>query len=82
MPIPAGGTGVELDLPEVWTMLDLIRSSIFILCELFVLLLLFSPLLVTTDEKGATAFRPLGARWAVFGVCAAVLVLAAIFVPG
>ena len=62
-------------------MLDLVRSSIFILCELFVLLLLFSPFLVTTDEKGAAVFRPLGARWAVFGVCAGVLVLAAIFAP-
>jgi hypothetical protein len=63
-------------------MLDLVRSSIFIFCELFVLLLLFSPFLVTTDEKGQTALRPLGTRWAVFGICAGVLVLAAIFVPG
>jgi len=63
-------------------MVELIRSSIFVLCELFVLLLLFSPFLVTPDEKGQTVLRPLGARWAVFGVCAGVLVLAAIFVPG
>jgi hypothetical protein len=66
---------------RVRTMLDLIRGFIFIICELFVLLLLFSPFLITTDEKGATVFRPLGARWAVFGVCAGVLVLAAIFAP-
>ena len=39
------------------------------------------PLLVATDEKGVTVFRPLGARWAAFGVCASVLVLAAIFAP-
>jgi hypothetical protein len=62
-------------------MLDSIRGFIFIMCELFVLLLLFSPLLVATDEKGVTVFRPLGARWAAFGVCAGVLVLAAIFAP-
>jgi hypothetical protein len=62
-------------------MLDSIRGFIFIMCELFVLLLLFSPLLVATDEKGVTVFRPLGARWAAFGVCASVLVLAAIFAP-
>jgi hypothetical protein len=68
-------------LRRVWAMLELIRSFIFIGCELFVLLLLFSPFLVTTDEKGATALRPLGARWAVFGICAGVLVLAAILAP-
>jgi hypothetical protein len=62
-------------------MLDSIRGFIFIMCELFVLLLLFSPLLVATDEKGVTVFRPLGARWAAFGVCAGVLVLAPIFAP-
>ena len=66
---------------QTLTMLDLIRGFIFVICELFVLLLLFSPFLVTTDEKGATVLRPLGARWAVFGACAALLVLAAIFAP-
>ena len=54
-------------VPQVWTMVELIRSSIFVLCELFVLLLLFSPFLVTPDEKGQTVLRPLGARWAVLG---------------
>jgi hypothetical protein len=63
------------------TMLDLIRGFIFMICELFVLLLLFSPLLVTTHEKGGTALRPLGARWALFGICAGLLVVAAIFAP-
>ena len=62
-------------------MLDLIRGFIFIMCELFVLMLLFSPFLVTTDENGATVFRPLGTRWAEFGACAGLLVLAAIFAP-
>ena len=62
-------------------MLDLIRGFIFIMCELFVLLLLFSPFLVTTDEKGARCSGRSARAGAVFGVCAGVLVLAAIFAP-
>ena len=62
-------------------MLDLIRGFIFIMCELFVLLLLFSPFLVTTDEKGATVSRLSARAGRVFGVCAGLLVLAAIFAP-
>lgn len=62
-------------------MLDSLRSAVFVLCELFVLFLLFSPLLLTHGDNGATHLRPFGLHWMLFGLTCGVFVVAALFAP-
>jgi hypothetical protein len=62
-------------------MLDAMRGFVFVACELFVLLLLFSPFLLATDESGTVSFKPFGARWVVFGLSWCALVAGALFAP-
>jgi hypothetical protein len=57
--------------------LDFLRSAVFVLCELFVLFLVFSPLLLTRGDSGATRLRPFGPRW----MLTCVVFLAALFAP-
>jgi len=61
--------------------LDSLRSAVFVLCELFVLFLLFSPLLLTHGDNGATHLRPFGLHWMLFGLTCGVFVVAALFAP-
>jgi hypothetical protein len=61
--------------------LDILRSAVFVACELFVLFLAFSPFLLTTDETGARRFRPLGPGWILFGLACFAFVLTALFAP-
>jgi hypothetical protein len=51
------------------------------MCELFVLLLVFSSFLLADDESGTRMFRPFGPSWVLFGTACFGFLAAALFAP-
>lgn len=57
------------------------QSFVFVACELFFLLMVFTPFLLTVDESGTALFKPFGPVWALFGLTCGAFLAAAVLAP-
>jgi hypothetical protein len=73
--------GASNIMSGVNAVIDVLRSLVFILCELVVLLMVFSPFLLKTDENGTSSFKPFGTAWIIFGIACGAFLMSALFAP-